>query len=101
MTIRIQCERLHYTMNEHLRCIGLDQWHLEIPAVAWFMRSGFHSAIGTSPGALVYGRDMILLNKKKVEFSNDARQKRQQKDLEREYKKRIDHVYQRLGVIRE
>ena len=53
------CERSHYTISEHLRVSGINNWHLKLPAIAWYMRSNHHSAIGTSPGALVYGRDMI------------------------------------------
>ena len=83
------CERMHVTMNEHLRCVGLDDWHLKLPAVAWFMRTNYHNAIGTSPGALVFGRGMILENQVEINLYVSERRKRQLKDLKRDNRVRI------------
>ena len=92
------CERAHYTINEHLRCIGIDDWHKKLPAVAWYMRASYHSAIGTSPGALIYGRDMIMQNAAVATFTDDARIRRQQQDLERTNRGRVDYEY-RIGDL--
>ena len=40
-------ERMHATMKQHLRCIGIDKWHSKLPAVAWFLRASHHSGIDT------------------------------------------------------
>ena len=91
------CERMHSTMNDHLRCIGLEDWHKTLPAVAWFLRANFHNGIGTSPGALVYGRDMIIQNKNEAQLNDEARRVRQEKDLERENKGRVDYKYRLMN----
>ena len=55
------------------------------------MQSNHHSAIGTSPGALVYGRDMIIDNGLVPLLNQESRLHIQSKHLERANRRRIAH----------
>ena len=53
-------ERMHGTINQILRCIGMDDWHTKIPAIAFSLRASVHSALNMSPSDIVFGLDMVL-----------------------------------------
>ena len=84
-------ERMHSTMKQHLRCLGMSKWHTKLPAAAWYLRAGYHSSIDTTPGKMVFNRDMLLTYEQDIIKSKDN--PRRMKDLEKENNIRIDHVY--------
>ena len=63
------------------------------------MRSYQHSAISTSPGALVYGRDMIIDNGLVPLLNQESRLLRQARNLEREKSRRVAHKYNEDDLV--
>ena len=85
------CERAHSTLNDHIRCVGIDNWHTKLQPIAWSMRSMHHTSLGTTPGNLVFHRDMILVPKVQ---SHPANNKRKKSDLDKQNSSRIQHNYE-------
>ena len=69
----------------------MDHWHTKIPAVAWYLRAGYHSAIDTTPGKMIFNRDMLLTYEDDI--IRTTANPRRQRDLERENRNRIEHTY--------
>ncbi len=94
-TYNLQCnsiiERSHSTINEYLRCLGIDQWHTKIQAIAWFMRSTFSKVLRATPGQVVFNRDNYKNDDKTIPSTTTVNTKA--KDLERENKNRIAYNY--------
>eukprot|EP00834_Sanchytrium_tribonematis_P005485 NODE_335_length_9311_cov_0.760313.p1 type:complete len:485 gc:universal NODE_335_length_9311_cov_0.760313:7947-6493(-) len=93
-------ERAHSTLKEHLRTSGgvENNWHTKLSAIAWFMRVNYHSSLGTSPGNLVFQRDMIIPSIPS-NIDNVNLNTRRFKELDRENRKRIDFKYKINGYI--
>ena len=41
-------ERSHGTINNMIRCLGVDNWHTELQSVAFAMRPTVHSSLGVT-----------------------------------------------------
>ena len=80
-------ERSHDTINQSLRCLGYDKWHTKLQGIAFAMRAAFHQTLKTSPGMLVYGRNMLMPDRKLSPQAIDELEQRVEeqvlKDLER------------------
>ena len=96
-------ERVHQVLNDSLRTFELenrelnetDPWSPFLTAVAYAIRSTYHTTLQATPGQLVFGRDMILPLKFKADWAR-IRQQRQHamiKNNDRENKSRIPHEY--------
>ena len=95
-------ERVHQVIADCIRTMDLEQRPYDdtspaaiLSAVAWAIRTTYHSAIQTSPGQLVFGRDMIinatyLANWK---FIKSKQQSQTIKNNLRENASRSDHEY--------
>ena len=83
-------KRMHGAIKQKMRCIGIDKWLLNFPAVAWFLRAEYQSAIDTTTGKMVYNFDMLLTYEKNIIKSK--RNPGRGKDLERESKNRIGSI---------
>ena len=53
------------------------------------MRTNYHSAIGASPGALMFNRGMIIKNQVEINLYVSERRKRQLNDFERDNRRRV------------
>ena len=90
-------ERTHGTINEYLRILGLNNWHLKLQPIAWFMRSSYHRSIENTPGKLIFNRDMLMQHEENITKSKERKDRT--KDLDRENKHRIKHVYSKNDFI--
>jgi hypothetical protein len=63
-------ERVHLTLNDSLRTAEIDfremdekdPWGPFLASAAYAIRSTFHTTLKATPGQLVFGRDMVLMN---------------------------------------
>jgi hypothetical protein len=96
-------ERVHQVLNDSLRTFELEKrelsetepWSPFLTAVAYAIRSTYHTTLQATPAQLVFGRDMILPLKFKADWAR-IRQQRQEaiiKNNIRENKSRIYHEY--------
>jgi hypothetical protein len=60
-------ERMHYTLNNSLRCSETSNWHEKLSAISWSIRTSYHQSISATPGDLVFGMNMLHLKKYKRE----------------------------------
>ena len=96
-------ERSHLTIAENLKTMNLparpfdeDSIHAILQNVAFGFRATYHSILRSSPGQLVFGRDMIVnatyvANWKSIK---DRREKNMIQNNSRENNKRLNHDYQ-------
>jgi transposase InsO family protein len=96
-------ERVHQVIGNIIRTFELehnyidetDPWKGILSATAFAIRSTYHTTLQSTPGQLVFGRDMIL-NIKHVanwEFIRARKQHIIEKNNKAENAKRIAHVY--------
>jgi len=96
-------ERVHQTLEEILRVFELEKqemdphepWRRHLAAVAFAIRSTYHTTLEATPAQLVFGRDMFLPIQFNVDWAT-IRMKRQAKihdNMVRENLKRINHEY--------
>jgi transposase InsO family protein len=96
-------ERVHQVLGNALRTFELenreldayDPWRPFLSAVAWAIRSTYHTTLQATPGQLVFGRDMLLPLSFKVDW---ARLQERKQDLiiqnnTRENHTRKSHTY--------
>jgi transposase InsO family protein len=77
-------ERVHQVLGNALRTFKLenknlddhDPWRPFLSAVAWAIRSTYHTTLEATPGQLVFGRDMLLPLKFKADWAR-LRQRKQ------------------------
>jgi transposase InsO family protein len=96
-------ERVHATLGNMLRAFELenqdlndsDPWTSFLNSAAWALRSTYHTVLNATPGQLVFGRDMLLPIKYKVDWAQLVQRKRDQveKDNKRENNTRLRHQY--------
>ena len=96
-------ERIHAVFGDMMRCSGLDNSPTVEPDMiadfisdaAWALRSTYHTVLRASPGAAIFGRDMLF----DIPFVADwndigrRRQKAVEKDNARENASRISFDY--------
>jgi hypothetical protein len=72
-----------------------DPWKGILSATAFAVRSTFHTTLRSTPGQLVFGRDMIFNTKHEAnwEFIRKRKQQIIEKNNEAENAKRIPHTY--------
>jgi len=96
-------ERVHQVIGQMLRTAEIDMAKSVVPDVvdvfidnaAWAIRSTHHTVLKASPGAAIFGRDMLfdipfLANWNKI---GDYRQSQTDRNAEHENIKRIDYDY--------
>ena len=95
-------ERVHLTIADSLRAMNLSERPYEetsahgiLQAVAWALRTTYHTSLRTSPGQLTFGQDMIipatyLANWRHI---HNNRHKNILYDNARENRSRIEHDY--------
>ena len=96
-------ERVHQTLANSLRTFEFekrdldehDPWSPFLSAAAYAVRSTYHTTMQATPGQLVFGRDMVLPIKYKVDWVRLRMMRQQQmtRDNARENKTRIHHEY--------
>ena len=96
-------ERVHQVIGNIIRTFELeknyldeeDPWKGILSATAFAVRSTYHTTLQSTPGQLVFGRDMILNIKHEAnwEFIRARKQKIIHKNNEAENAKRTPHVY--------
>jgi hypothetical protein len=96
-------ERIHQTLGNLLRVFELeeyefphgDPWSNILASAAWAIRSTFHTALGATPGQLVYGRDMLFGLSFKANWKNikERKKARIEESNKRENAKHIHHTY--------
>ena len=96
-------ERMHQVIMTMLRTTELDMANTVAPSdiadfltdAAWAVRSTYHTVLKASPGAAIFGRDMLfdipfLADWNKI---GDHRQRQTDRNTERENKSRVDWDY--------
>ena len=96
-------ERVHQVLGNAFRTFEMEKRELEGPnkwepfctAVAYAIRSTYHTTLQATPGQLVFGRDMILPIKHKADWAMIAQRKQDiiNKSNRRENSKRVRHEY--------
>jgi cleavage and polyadenylation specificity factor subunit 1 len=96
-------ERIHLTLGNMLRTFELESKDLDeenpfeeiLAAVAWALRSTYHTVLDATPGQLVFGRDMLLPIQYKANWAAIALRRKEQikRDNIRENKTRLPHQY--------
>ena len=97
-------ERIHQVIGNMLRTSGIEGSDLDennpfenfLTNAAWAIRSTHHSTLGCSPGAAIFGRDMMFNLPHAADWSKigKTRQKLAKRDNIRENTRRIDKDYQ-------
>ena len=96
-------ERIHQVVGNMLRTFELEERELDeqrpfagiLSAVAWAIRSTYHTTLEATPGQLVFGRDMIL-NVQHIadwHYINSQKNKKIKENNKRENAKRLFHKY--------
>jgi transposase InsO family protein len=94
-------ERVHQVVGNMIRTFELEESEEDDPfsgilsAVAWAIRSTYHTTLKATPGQLVFGRDMILNVTHIADWHLIKKNKQTKIDLNnrRENEKRIPHDY--------
>jgi transposase InsO family protein len=97
-------ERVHQVIGNIIRTFELesnyldedDPWKGILSATAFAVRSTFHTSLQSTPGQLVFGRDMIfnIQHIANWEFIKQRKQKIINLNNKKENAKRVQHVYQ-------
>ena len=98
-------ERMHAVLSEMIRTSELDMQETCTPEmiddvitnVGWAIRSTYHTVLGTSPGAAIFGRDMLYDIPFLANWSEIGKRRQNQVDNAniRENSKRLDFDYKR------
>jgi transposase InsO family protein len=101
-------ERVHKVLGDALRTFELsgqnldddDPWTPFLSAAAYAIRSTYHTTLQASPAQLVFGRDMLLPLKFKVDWARvkQRRQTEMARNNQRENRSRLPHKY-RIGDL--
>mmetsp|Transcript_13570 Transcript_13570/g.16453 ORF Transcript_13570/g.16453 Transcript_13570/m.16453 type:complete len:698 (+) Transcript_13570:1112-3205(+) len=101
-------ERIHQTIADAIRSMRLDQQPFDettipavLQAVAWGIRSTYHTALQASPAQIVFGRDMIINATYLANWHKSTAHQRSralQNNLN-ENAKRIQHDYQPNDMV--
>ena len=102
-------ERVHLTIGDMLRTFELENKNLAeenpftdfLNAVAFAVRSTYHTVLDATPGQVVFGRDMLLPIKFKADWAQVVQRKRKQveRDNERENSMRVKHTYKTGDLV--
>ena len=97
------CERIHQVLGTMMRTSEIDMAESVAPAdidtfidnTAWAIRSTYHTVLKASPGAAIFGQDMLfdilfVADWKKI---RDYRQNQTDHSNKRENNKRVDYDY--------
>jgi hypothetical protein len=97
-------ERVHQVIRNIIRTFELesnyldedDPWKGILSATAFAVRSTFHTSLQSTPGQLVFGRDMIfnIQHIANWEFIKQRKQKTINLNNKKENAKRVQHIYQ-------
>jgi hypothetical protein len=96
-------ERVHQVMGNIIRTFELESNYMDeddpwkgISATAFAVRSTFHTSLQSTPGQLVFGRDMIfnIQHIANWEFIKQRKQKIINLNNNKENSRRVQHVYQ-------
>jgi hypothetical protein len=97
-------ERVHQVIGNIIRTFELksnyldedDPWKGILSATDFAVRSTFHTSLQSTPGQLVFGRDMIfnIQHIANWEFTKQRKQKIINLNNNKENAKRVQHVYQ-------
>ena len=96
-------ERIHQVLGNIICTFELeerdidkdDPWMGILNAVAWAVRSTYHTTLQATPGQLVFGRDMVFNKAHEANWKEikDCKQKLINQNNERENACRIKHTY--------
>ena len=98
-------ERMHAVLSDMIRTSELDMQETCTPEmiddvitnVGWAIRSTYHTVLGTSPGAAIFGRDMLYDIPFLANWSEIGKRRQNQVDNDniKENSKRLDFDYKR------
>ena len=96
-------ERIHAVLGDMMRTSSLDNSDTATPQmvdefltnVAWAIRSTYHTVLRTTPGAAVFGRDMLFDIPYSADWTDIGRRRQElvNQNNDRENKRRIDFDY--------
>jgi len=95
-------ERIHLTIGDSLRAMDLSNRafddntvHGTLQAIAWALRTTYHTSLRTSPGQLAFGQDIIVPATYLANWHHihERRQKNILYNNARENRSRIEHDY--------
>ncbi len=102
------CERVHQVLGNMMRTTEIDMAESVEPAdidtfidnAAWAIRSTYHTVLKASPGAAIFGRDMLfdilfIADWKQI---GENRQRKTDHNNDNENKKRVDYDYKNLAI---
>ena len=95
-------ERLHGTINQIIRCLGVNSWLDNIQTIAFSLRASVHQSTKMAPSDIVFGMDLLLpaLNSNKDLLPKYVPKPTQvEKDLERKNRNRIAHDYKANDLV--
>ena len=97
------CERIHQVVERMMRTAEIDMAESVAPAdidtfidnAAWAIRSTYHTVLKASPGAAIFGRDMLFDVPFIADWNQIGEYRQRQTDLgnKRENKTRVDYDY--------
>jgi hypothetical protein len=97
------CERVHQVLGTMMRTSEIDMANSVEPAdidifidnAAWAIRSTYHTVLKASPGAAIFGRDMLFDIPFVADWKQfgDYRQHQTDRNNKRENNKRVDYDY--------
>lgn len=90
-------EIMQFAFHNKIRCTGAKDWHKCLPAISRSIRSSYHNSIATTPGEMIYGRNMVLNEKvdrnSKITKAIQTTKNQRTKDVNAQNKKRIIWKY--------
>jgi hypothetical protein len=102
-------ERVHQVIMTMLRTAEIDMAETVTPSdidtfltnASWAIRSTYHTVLKASPGAAIFGHDMLFDIPYIADWNKigDYRQRQTDRNAERENKKRVDYDYQVGGKV--
>ncbi len=97
------CERVHQVLGTMMRTAELDMTDSVYPAdigtfidnAVWDIRSTYHTVLKASPGAAIFGQDMLFDIPFIADWNNigDYRQRQTDRSNTRENDRRVDYDY--------
>eukprot|EP00834_Sanchytrium_tribonematis_P004885 NODE_265_length_11346_cov_0.635814.p1 type:complete len:471 gc:universal NODE_265_length_11346_cov_0.635814:4493-3081(-) len=87
------CERMHGTINNMIRCTGVNDWARNSQSIAFSLRAAFHSSLGKSPSEVIFNLNMLMPLYNSLEHIHKTTPNQVTKDVARLNKNRIAHLF--------
>eukprot|EP00834_Sanchytrium_tribonematis_P007901 NODE_800_length_3823_cov_0.427766.p1 type:complete len:698 gc:universal NODE_800_length_3823_cov_0.427766:2156-63(-) len=87
------CERMHGTINNMIRCTGVNDWARNSQSIAFSLRAAFHSSLGKSPSEVIFNLNMLMPLYNSLGHIHKTTPTQVSKDVARLNKNRIAHLF--------